>query len=201
MSEQEQVQTQEQVKEEGQQELILGKFKSQDDLIASYQQLEKKLHSKPPQQETPKQGDSPQETDWREKNAELDAQETLLAKRKQEANAALTDGDTLQNVRMALGSKDAIDSFQKDFDAGHVSAAEVQRLASLAKQPKENPQTIPEPQAKQEQVGISQEDEDYMMGQFKNLASPYNNSQHPEHRKARARVAQIQQTLNNAVGA
>ena len=180
---------------EGGQELILGKFKTQDDLIASYKQLEQKLHSKPPQQEPAKPPSPPQDDyEWQKKNAALDAKEAVIRQRKDEAAEVLNSGDTLSSVRRALGSADAVAQFQKEFDAGDVSASEVKRLAALGGGVKESTKTIPEP-AQEQKTEVSDSDLAYYFTQLKNPTSAYNNTFSPEHKQVRSKVHEIRQRL------
>ena len=176
---------------QGGEELILGKFKTQDDLIASYKQLEQKLHSKPPQQEPAKPPSPPQdEFEWQKKNAQLDAAESLTAKRKQEAAELLSDADTLKNVRAALGSSERIKEFQDDFDKGNVSAAEVKRLAGLRAKPTEATTTIPENKT-DDNPTVTDEEQNFLLSQLKTPYTAYANPSHPKHKEARQRVAEI----------
>ena len=179
------------------QQTFAGKFKSAEELEKGYLELQKKLgdrrNSEPPKQEPP--AATSDEYEWQKKNAALDAKEAVIKKRKDEAAEALSDGDTLSAVRRALGSTDAVNQFQKEFDAGDVSASEVRRLATLGKGVKESTQTLPEPNKDADSDQLTQDESAYYFQQLKNPNSPYNNTFSPEHKQARVKMAAIRQKL------
>lgn len=181
----------------GQEELILGKFKTQQDLIDSYKSLERKLHDRP---EPNKEGDKTKveppkdEHDWMQKNAALDAQEALVAKRKQEAGALLADDRTLQDVRAALGSPERIKEFQEDFDKGNVSAAEVRRLAGLrSTSTPDATTTIPESEKESKDAG--EDETTFLMKHLNSPNSPYFDPKHPQHKQVKEQVNAVKQKL------
>ena len=181
--------------EGGNQELIAGKFKSQEELVASYKQLEQKLHSKQQEPKAPEPSNpSPEKYAWKETNEKLDARHQILEQRKKEADSVLSNPDTLQSVRAALGSQEAIQQFQKDFDDGHVSAAEVKRLAAVGGKPKESTESIPQGNAPQ-QGKASEQDIQWMMANLKDPDGVYFDPQHPDHQKVKLRVEQIRNSL------
>ena len=182
-------------KKEGTEQLLAGKYKSQEELEKGYLELQKKLGDRPkpePQAPEPK-APTPQENyQWKQKSAVLDAQNSILESRKQEAAKALDSGDTLIAVRSALGSSDAIAQFEADFDRGHVSAAEVQRLAALGGKPKEGTQTIPENKSGGE---VTQDQKDFVMSHLKQSSGAYYNPRNPNHSEVKRQVDDIRQKL------
>ena len=196
-----QVQQEPQAQEE-KQELILGKFKTQDDLIDSYKSLERKLHDRRPDNDEgakpPKDSSSnKEEFEWQKKSAQLDAKDELLAARKQEAAAVLNDSDTLGAVRRALGDSTAIEQFTKEFHAGHVSASEVKRLASLGGHKTESTKTIPE-STTPSQTSVSEAEQKYWLDMVSNHASAYHNSKHPKYAEVREKIADIKLRASKA---
>ena len=194
-----QVQQEPQTQGEPQQELILGKFKDVEALKKSYQALEQKLGDRQSSNdESPKPSadaaGEKEKYEWKAKSAELDAKEALLTERKKEAAAVLSDGDTLNAVRRTLGSSDAIAEFERDFDAGHVSAAEVKRLARQSGVVKESTQTLPESGA-DTGPAVSSEEEEFLKRTVSNPYSPLFQANHPEHAKIKQRVTEIKAKL------
>ena len=194
----EQVQDKDQQGQEGgaQQELILGKFKSNEEVQKAYVELEKKLGSKqqPAEQNNQAPAEPPKDYDWQKQNAAMDAQEAAVNKRKEEAAAVLGDPANLATVRRVLGNSDAVKQFEQEFNEGHVSASEVKRLLAMGGQVKESTSTIPEPKEQGSQQ-VSDQDLKYYFQQLKNQSSAYNNSNSPEHKATRARVMEIRQKL------
>ena len=181
--------------QEGQEQLILGKFKNQDDLVKSYQELEKKLHSKQPsdpQSPEPSKDDEgdKEEFEWQKKNTALEAAEAVLHARKAEAAAALADDATLAAVRKSLGNKEAIDQFQKEFNEGQVSASEVRRLAAMSGNVKESTQTIPENTDENTALPSTAEQQEYLR-MVSSPTGPAFNSSHPKHKEARERLQEL----------
>ena len=188
---------QENNQQQGEDKLLAGKYKSQDELEKGYIELSKKLgeQSKQPSAAPAKQDDSASTEDyaWKSKNAALDMQQTILNQRKAEASKALEDSNTLTSVRAALGSSDAINQFQKEFDEGQVSAAEVKRLAKLGGKPQEANETIP-PKVEEKKTS-AETDHGWMMTQLKDLEGPYFDKNHSDHAATRQRVEAIRKNL------
>ena len=189
-----QVQQEPQAQEEPKQPLIGGKFKSVDDLLKSYTHLEKRLHQETSKTALPdsdkKEPAADPDFKWKAENAKLDAQQSILESRKKAAADVLADDAVLGAVRRALGDSAAVAEFEKEFDAGEISAAEVRRLAKLGGFSAENTKTIPE--SKESVAEQANEAEiAYMMKMLKNSGSAYFNQKASDHKHVVAKVNEI----------
>ena len=194
MSEQENTQTQ---TPQEQVQLIGGKFKSQDDLLKSYQELERKLHQRTNTQQTPAEPPATSkepEPSWKQKSAALDAEQAFIDKRKGEASKLLNDTSVLVAVRGVLGSRDAIAAFERDLEAGLVSAAEIKRLIALSGKAQEATTTLPEPDKDTSAGVVTDAEKAYLFAQLK-PGSAYNSTNSPNHASAVEKVQAIKHKL------
>ena len=167
---------------EKKEELILGKFKSQEDLVKSYQALEKKL------------GEGKQESGQKTEDMTKKAEEAVkIALEKQsksylnEVAEVLKDADVKDNFVAGLeAAGEDVKSWEKELNSGKLPASVVKKFAALGKA---DPEAKPiskdiEPKMTQNQA-LSR-----VMSLINTRA--YVDTKHPEHANVRKEVGQLE---------